>query len=68
MTDIIIPIQVSIIGEAKLTWVSMKKMQQKSKRIQIYTIEYKLPLKPSHKDGKHQFSPAKQQSEKNQGV
>jgi hypothetical protein len=33
----------------------MKKMYQKSKRIQIYKIEHKLPLKPSHKDGKHQF-------------
>jgi hypothetical protein len=32
----------------------MKKMQQKSKRIQIYKIEHKLPLKPSHRDGKHQ--------------
>jgi uncharacterized protein (TIGR03382 family) len=30
----------------------MKKMQQKSKWIQIYKIEHKLPLKPSHKDGK----------------
>jgi hypothetical protein len=35
----------------------MKKMQQKNKRIQIYKIEHKLPLKPSHKDGKHQFLP-----------
>jgi hypothetical protein len=33
----------------------MKKMQQKNKRTQIYKIEHKLPLKPSHKDVKHQF-------------
>jgi hypothetical protein len=26
------------------------------------------PLKPSHKDGKHQFPPTKQQNEKHQGV
>jgi hypothetical protein len=32
----------------------MKKMQEKSKRIQIYKIEHKLPLKSSHKDGNHQ--------------
>jgi hypothetical protein len=31
-------------------------------------MEHKLPLKPGHKDGKHQFPPIKQQSEKNQGV
>jgi hypothetical protein len=34
----------------------MKKMQHKRKRIQTYKIEYKLPLKPSHRDGKHQFT------------
>jgi hypothetical protein len=38
----------------------MKKIQEKSKMIQIYKIEHKLPLKSSHKDGKHQFPPAKQ--------
>jgi hypothetical protein len=31
-------------------------------------VNHKLPLKPSHMDGKHQFSPANQQIEKNQGV
>jgi hypothetical protein len=61
--DIIIQIQASITGEAKITYVSMKKMQQKSKMIQIDKIEHKLPLKPSHKNDKHQFSHAKQQSE-----
>jgi hypothetical protein len=35
----------------------MKKIQHKNKRIEIYMIEYKLPLKPSHKDGKHQSPP-----------
>jgi hypothetical protein len=35
----------------------MKKIQHKNKRIEIYMIEYKLPLKPSHKDGKHQSHP-----------
>jgi hypothetical protein len=33
----------------------MKKIQEKSKRIQIYKIEHQLPLKPSHKDSKHQL-------------
>jgi hypothetical protein len=42
----------------------MEKMQENSKRIQIYKIEYKLSLKLSHKDDKHQFPSAKQQSEK----
>jgi hypothetical protein len=32
-------------------------MQRKSKWIQVYMIEYKLPLKPSHKDGRHQSPP-----------
>jgi hypothetical protein len=44
--------------------VNMKKMQQKNKRIQIYKIEHKLPIKPSHKDGKDQFTPIKQQRKK----
>jgi hypothetical protein len=45
----------------------MKKMQEKNK---IYNIQDKAPtpLKPSHKDGKHQFLPTNQQIEKNQGV
>jgi hypothetical protein len=33
----------------------MMKMQQKNKRIQIYTIEHKLLLKPNHRDDKYQF-------------
>jgi hypothetical protein len=32
----------------------MKEMQEKSKEIQIYKTNHKLPLKPSHRDGKHQ--------------
>jgi hypothetical protein len=32
----------------------MKKIQEKSKRIQIYKIEYKLSLKLNHSDDKHQ--------------
>jgi hypothetical protein len=40
----------------------MKKMQQKSKRIQIYKIGHKLPLEASHKDGKHQSPPRPQSS------
>jgi hypothetical protein len=39
--------------------VSMKKMQEKSKEIQIYKTNHKLPLKPSHRDGKHQAPPCK---------
>jgi hypothetical protein len=33
--------------------------------IQIYKINHQLPLKPSHKDDKHQFLPVNQQIEKN---
>jgi hypothetical protein len=32
----------------------MKKIQEKSKEIQIYKANYKLPLKPSHMDDKYQ--------------
>jgi hypothetical protein len=35
----------------------MKKMHEKSKRIQIYKADHKLPLKQSHRDGKHQAPP-----------
>jgi hypothetical protein len=35
----------------------MKKMQEKSKKIQIYKIEHKLPLKSSHRNDKHQSPP-----------
>jgi hypothetical protein len=42
----------------------MKEMKQKSKRVQIYRIEYKLPLKPSYKDGNHQFPNSKGQQPK----
>jgi hypothetical protein len=33
-----------------------------------YTEKTELPLKPSHTDGKHQFPPTNQQSEKHRGV
>jgi hypothetical protein len=59
MISIIKQIQTSITGEAKLTYVNMKKMEEKSKRIQIYKANHKLPLKPSHRDGKHQAPLAK---------
>jgi hypothetical protein len=44
-----------------------EKMQKKSK-IHNISEKYQLPLKPCHTDGKHQFPPANQQNEKNQGV
>jgi hypothetical protein len=46
----------------------MKKIQEKSKEMQIYKENHKLPVKPSHMDGKHQAPPVKKQNEKNQGV
>jgi hypothetical protein len=36
----------------------MKKMQEKSKEIQIYKANHKLSLKPSYWDGKHQAAPS----------
>jgi hypothetical protein len=45
-----------------------KENAREKQKIQIYKIKYQLPLKLSHKDDKYQFSLAKQQSEKNQGV
>jgi hypothetical protein len=35
----------------------MKKIQEKSKEIQIYKANHKHPLKPSHRDGKFQAPP-----------
>jgi hypothetical protein len=35
----------------------MKKMREKSKEIQIYKANLKLPLKPRHRNGKHQAPP-----------
>jgi hypothetical protein len=35
----------------------MKECKRKAKGYKIYKIEHKLPLKSSHKDGKHQFPP-----------
>jgi hypothetical protein len=41
---------------------------REKQNIQVYKVEHQLPLKSSHMDGKHQFSPANQQIEKNQWV
>jgi hypothetical protein len=41
---------------------------REKQNIQIYKINHQLPLKPSHKGGKHQFPPTNQQIKKNQGV
>jgi hypothetical protein len=42
----------------------MKKMQEKSKEMQIYKIEAQLPLKPSQKDSKHQVQNSRGQQSK----
>jgi hypothetical protein len=42
--------------------------EENARENQIYKIKYKLPLKPSHKDGKQQFAPTKQHNKKNEGV
>jgi hypothetical protein len=41
---------------------------KEKQNLQIYKIKHQLPLKLSHTDGKHQFSPANQQIKKHQGV
>jgi hypothetical protein len=41
---------------------------REKQNIKIYKIKHQLPLKPNHMDGKHQFLPANQQIEKNQGL
>jgi hypothetical protein len=41
---------------------------EQKQNIQYTRQKHQLPLKPSHMDGKHQFPPANQQIEKNQGV
>jgi hypothetical protein len=41
---------------------------REKQNIQVYKVKHQLPLKPSHMDGKHQFSPANQQIKKNQEV
>jgi hypothetical protein len=42
----------------------MKKMQEKSKEIQIYKIEAQLPLNPSHNDDKYQVQNSRGQQSK----
>jgi hypothetical protein len=42
-------------------------MKEKSKEIQIYKTNHKLPLKPSHMDGKNQAPPAKKQIRRMKG-
>jgi hypothetical protein len=41
---------------------------REKQNIQYTRQKHQLPLKPSHMDGKHQFPPANQQIEMNQGV
>jgi hypothetical protein len=41
---------------------------REKQNIQYIRQKHQLPLKPSNMDGKHQFLPANQQIEKNQGV
>jgi hypothetical protein len=38
---------------------------REKQKIQMYKANYKLPLKPSHRDGKHQTPPVKKQNKKN---
>jgi hypothetical protein len=45
----------------------MKKMQEKSKEIQIYKGNHKLPLKLSHRDGKHQAPPQRSKTRRIEG-
>jgi hypothetical protein len=45
-----------------------EKNAREKQNIQVYMIKHQLPLKPSHMYVKHQFPPANQQIEKNQGV
>jgi hypothetical protein len=46
----------------------MNEMQCDEGKIEYIQGKTQAPLKPSHIDGKHQFSPAKKQNESNQGV
>jgi hypothetical protein len=45
-----------------------KENAREKQKIQVYKANHKLPLKPSHRDGKHQAPLAKKQNDKNQGV
>jgi hypothetical protein len=53
MTTIVNQIQTSITGEAK------DNLGRYDEKKSIYKIKHKLPLKPSHRDGKHQVPPCK---------
>jgi hypothetical protein len=46
----------------------MKKIQEKNKEIQIYKVNHKLFVKPSHRDSKYQAFLAKKQNKKNREV
>jgi hypothetical protein len=45
-----------------------KENAREKQDIQIYKIEHKFPVKPSHRDDRHQFPLTNQQIEKHQGV
>jgi hypothetical protein len=68
MTTVVKQIQANIIGEGTGKFGEYELNMREKQKIQIYKIKHQHPLKPSHKDGKHQFPPANQQSEKNQEV
>jgi hypothetical protein len=45
----------------------MKKIEEKIKEIQIYKENHKLPLKPSHRDGKHKSPPQRSKTRRIEG-
>jgi hypothetical protein len=47
--------------------MSIKKMQEKSKEIQIYKANYKIPLKLSHREGKYQAPPQRSETRRIEG-
>jgi hypothetical protein len=57
MISMINQIQASITSEPTSKLGEYEENTAEKQRMQIYNIEHKLPLKPSHRDGKHQFPP-----------
>jgi hypothetical protein len=68
MTSIVDQIQANVTCEANDNLGEYEENAREKQKIQIYRIKHKLPLIPSHKDGKYQFPPVNQQSEKHQGI
>jgi hypothetical protein len=60
--------QIETIPDSNSNLAKSMTHHNQTKEWTTWFLKYKFPLKSSHKDSKHQISPAEQQSEKHQGI